>query len=99
MDDAHIPENPKGTRATINRPEVESRKRAAFKRIANPRLENALHALDLLALTSDSTRYEFNNADVEIIAVELRAKVEETIAKFERRNPRPVVRFTRAPRE
>lgn len=71
----------------------ESRKRAAFKRIANPRLENALHALDLLALCADKARYEFSDADTEIIASELRAKAEEVVQKFERGNPRPVVRF------
>lgn len=74
-------------------PEGESKKRIAFKRLVMPRLENALHALDLLALVSDKTRYEFGEADVTVVAIELQAKVAEVIEKFKRGNPRPVVKF------
>lgn len=75
------------------KPPPESTKRRAFRRIGEPRLANALEAMDLLGLMADSSRYDFNDSDIAYIQAQLVERVAITIDKFLRGNPRPNIGF------
>ena len=76
-----------------NPPPAISKKRAAFLKVGQPRLANALQALEILIHACDPVRHEIWDEDVEKIARELRGKVEDVISRYEARSRKPVVKF------
>ncbi len=53
-----------------------------FKRIAEPRLERAVHAITLLMPLSDKNRYDYSEAQARYIVKELRDAVRELESAF-----------------
>jgi hypothetical protein len=70
-----------------------SKKRAAFKRVAEPRLANALIALEYLAACADPVRYEILPSDVETIREKLNSAVSDVVARYSTGKRKPVVEF------
>jgi hypothetical protein len=70
-----------------------SKKRVAFKNVAEPRLANALQALEYLAMCADRTRYEIYDGDVALIRERLTAAVQDVISRYETGRRKPVVKF------
>lgn len=48
-------------------PAPMSKKRAAFERVAIPRIQNVVNALDVLGIAADRQRYEIRDSDVDYI--------------------------------
>jgi hypothetical protein len=74
-------------------PTAMSKKRAAFKKVAEPRLSNAVHAIQILGQCADLQRYEILGSDIETIRHDLTEAVKDTIARFETGQRKPVVVF------
>jgi len=66
---------------TPQRKSVET-KRAAFVRLGNGRLEQALNAIRLIGNLSNTNDYEFTEDDVSKITSEIRQELAATEARF-----------------
>jgi hypothetical protein len=74
-------------------PAQMSRKRAAFIRVAEPRLNNAINDLKVLARSADRVRYEIYDSDVDYIEEQLKAAVERVLGGFRKGNAKPALQF------
>jgi hypothetical protein len=59
-----------------------STKRAAFKKVVEPRISNAVHDLYLVSLCADRSRYDFTDEDRDYVVEELRHAFEDCVAKY-----------------
>jgi hypothetical protein len=70
-----------------------SAKRAAFKRVAEPRIANVVNTLGLLAICADQQRYEIYDTDVDYICEQVRQAAEDCIARFRAGTRKPVIKL------
>jgi hypothetical protein len=66
-------------------------KRAAFKRVVEPRIANAVNDLELLAICADRNRYEIYDSDMEYICDQVRRAAEDCIARFQAGTRKPFI--------
>ena len=74
-------------------PRAISKKRAAWLKVAPPRLSNLLHDIEVLAITADRNRYDVDDSDVEKIIAKIQPAINGLFERFRTGRRKPLIEF------
>jgi hypothetical protein len=80
-------------RTVSSTPAPLSKKRAAFQRVAVPRIQNAVNSLQVLGIAADRQRYDITERDVEYICETIMAAATDCCDRFRAGTRKPSIKL------